>query len=200
VSDSFICEPVADHPSSEEIADYLNGRISPDVRSTLESHLADCRSCRQQVVSARRVLTTFSVRRSMAWAVPAAAAAVLAWVLLVPRPQAGDATDDLPRDRGAASGSDAATTLTVIAPPNDGTVEPARVEFIWHAQAGGPLFRFVLTEGNRELWSATTRDTVLRPPSSVALEPGRAYLWYVDALDAAGRSTTSGTQRFVTLP
>jgi hypothetical protein len=191
---------VADHPSSEEIADYLNGRVSPTVRSTLESHFADCRSCRQQVVSTRRVLTSFSTRRSIAWAIPATAVAAMAWILVGPRSESGDAQQELRRGRGATGDPEMPAGVAIIAPATDAAVDRARVAFIWHAQAARPLFRLTLSEGDREVWSATTRDTTLRPPSSVVLEPGRTYLWYVDALDAEGRSVTSGTQRFVARP
>lgn len=166
----------------------------------LESHFADCRGCRQQVVSARRLLKSFSARRSLTWALPAAAAAALVWLLIGPRRDTGDAERGLFRGRDRPAGSEAPATLAVIAPPNDGSVARAQVEFIWQGRAGQPLFRLTLAEGSRELWSATTRDTTLRPPPSVSLASGQTYLWSVDALDADGRSVTSGTKRFVVRP
>lgn len=183
------------------MAAYLSGRISASDRAVLESHLAECRVCRQQVISARRVLAKQHARRPLLWAVPAAAAAILALVVLAVRP--GIRVPEREQLRGPAQSADpeGASTLRVISPASSDTVNRAGVVFVWHGHPGRPLFHLTLADGSgRELWSGDTRDTTLTLPTSVSLDPGRTYFWYVDGLGADGRSLTTRTQRFLTTP
>jgi hypothetical protein len=201
VTDPRFGDPLPDHPSSELMADYLSGALSAADRATLEGHLADCRTCRQQVVSARRLLQPQRARRPLVWAVPVAAAAIVAWLAFSPtlRP-GGPALDTLRGDRDTL-GTDAAATLRVITPVNGDILDRGSVVFAWHGSAGQPLFRLTLSDvGGKELWSGETRDTTLTLPGSVSLDPGRTYFWYVDALAADGRSLTTRTRRFSTAP
>ena len=200
MTDSHAGETVADHPSSETIADYINGRLSPASKSTMESHLAECRPCRQEIVSARRLLATYRSRRTVRWAVPALAAAGLALLVFAPR-----MLWDVPDSellRGRASGSaDVAPQIAIVAPLDGDSLATGEVRLVWRGHAGeSPLYRVTLTEGAREVWSVVTTDTSARIPDSLSLARGRTYLWYVDATGADGRSLTSGVQRLVFKP
>src|SRR5688572_19016741 len=72
------------HPSAEEIADYLNGKLRTADCESFEAHLAGCRACRQEVTSTRGLLASYRPHHTMRWAVPAAAAAVLEWLVVAP--------------------------------------------------------------------------------------------------------------------
>jgi hypothetical protein len=183
------------------MAAYLSGTISATEREMVESHLADCRSCRQQVISARRLLHPQRANRPLLWIAPAAAAAVVAWIAFGPSLGPRRPVDDVVRGNQDSVTADAAATLLVISPVNGDTVERAGVVFAWRGTGGQPLFRLTLSDvSGKELWSEQTRDTTLVLPGNVSLDPGRTYFWYVDALGADGRSLTTRTRRFSTVP
>ena len=181
------------HPSPEAITDFINGRLSPSARATLDYHFAECRSCRQQVVSARRLLDTYQARRPLRWAIPALAALVL--LTLGPRFLTRAPTSEALRGNNT-SPADGPRHLAVVAPANGDTIVSAPLTFVWHSQTGRPLFRLTLNDGARELWSMSTSDTIATLPDSVSLRPGQSYSWYVDALGSDGRTLVSGTQQF----
>ena len=186
------------HPSSEAIADFINGRLSPAVRSMVESHFAECRTCRQQVVSARRMLDTYRKRPPLRFAIPAVAMA-LVLVVFVPRMISRTRASDALRGRGESS-IEGLPRFTIVAPPDGDSIVVGRPTFVWRNQPGRPLFRLTLTDGLREVWSVSTADTSARLPDSVRLVPARGYSWYVDAIGADGRLLTTPTQRFQVKP
>jgi hypothetical protein len=186
------------HPSSEAIADFINGRLSPQTRSTVESHFAECRTCRQQVVSARRMLDTYRKRRPLRFAMPAAAVA-LVLIIFVPRMISRTRASDAFRGRGESS-IEGFPRFTIVAPRDGDSIVARQLMFVWRNQPRRPLFRLTLTDGAREVWSVSTPDTSVQLPDSVRLAPARSYSWYVDAIGADGRSLTTATQRFQVKP
>ena len=178
----------ASHPSEEEVAAYLSGGLSAGERETLQAHLAECRDCRVQVTTAERLLRTRPApwRRALAGAV--AAAALVTLVVLAPRGQTGLEDD---RERDAEPG--AVPRLEAVAPRDGATIRRDQLAFTWRNQRGDPLYRVtVTTSGGEAVWTRDTPDTTAAPPDSLRLIPGARYFWYVDALDAAGGSITSG--------
>lgn len=178
----------ASHPSEEEVAAYLSGGLSAEEREALQAHLAECRDCRLQVTTAKRLLRAHSrgPRRLMGGAL--AAAALLAVVVLLPRDRA---RPDRERERDGEPG--AVSRLEAVAPPEASTIRRDQLVFTWRSQPGDPLYRITITTSNGEaVWTRDTGDTTAAPPDSLRLTSGARYFWYVDALDAAGLSITSG--------
>jgi hypothetical protein len=192
---------MTEHPPAEAIAAYLSDGLAAPDRATMEAHLAECRPCRTEVTSARQLLEHRSVRRRWEMIVPTAAAAVLAFALLgrgVLRPPV---EQEAVRGSEAANEVEAASSIQVLSPTNEATVSGRAVPFAWVGQPGRLLYRLTLTEGSgRAVWSQDTNDTTITLPASITLVPGRHYFWYVDALDSAGRTLTTGTRTFSTQP
>lgn len=200
MTDFHFGEPVTEHPAAEDIAAYLSGQLAPGAGSALEEHLADCRECRQLVVSSRRLLRTHRAPSRLVWLVPPAAAALLALVLLVrvpgPDPSGGEAL----RSDSAAAGSEPTIAIPIVFPAEGSRVRADSVVFVWRAQTGAPLYRLSLTDAaGRQVWSGETTDTTLAPPV-LLLEPDRTYFWTVDALTADGLSLTTRSKRFTIAP
>jgi hypothetical protein len=192
---------MTEHPETEEIAAYLSDGLSAPDRATLETHLASCRLCRQEVVSARRLLKTGLLRSRWSMMVPAAAAAVLALALLSRGVFWPPAEREAVRGGGAADEIETAPSIQVLSPADEETIAGPGVLFVWAGQPGRPLYRLTLTDGSgHALWIRDTADTTTALPAAVTLARGHTYFWYVDALDAAGRSLTTGTRTFSTRP
>ena len=193
-------EPVSEHPTSEDIAAYLNGALAPAGRAALEEHLTGCAECRQEVTTARRLLRQHRSPNRRLWLIPAAAAAVLATIVLVRAPGPARVGDQPLRSKPGTAG-DTVVTIRALTPAEGDTVPASPVVFAWQAQPDRPLYRLSLTEGSgHEVWTAETTDTTLTVPATVSLDRGRSYFWSVDALGADGRSLTTKTRRFVTKP
>jgi hypothetical protein len=192
--------PVTEHPSAEDIAAYLSGRLAPASSEALERHLVECAECRQVVTSARRVLRTHRAPKRLVWMVPSSAAAILLIAILIRVPASTVGDEPLRSDSGAA-GSESALTIAVVAPRDGEVVQGRPIVFVWRAQNGGPLYRLSLTEASgRQMWSGETTDTTLSLPAEVPVVGGQTYFWSVDALGADGRSLTSRSKRFSIAP
>lgn len=189
------------HPETEEIAAYLSDALPPPARAALEAHLVSCRPCRQEVTSARRLLEARSTRRGWSIMVPAAAAAVLALAILGQAVLPPRVEEEVVRGAGEATEAEAVPSIQVLSPAGQGTVGREGILFAWVGQAGRPLYRLTLTDaGGRAVWMGETSDTTLALPATITLVPNRSYFWYVDALDSAGHTLTTGTQTFATQP
>jgi anti-sigma factor RsiW len=174
------------HPAEEEIAAYLSGGLTAPEREALQAHLASCRACRGEVGSARRLLRTQPRRRGVL--IAALAAAVLTAVLLNPPGAPGPLVD---RDRDGHPGD--APVLRAVAPLDGSTVRRDSLRFIWRSEPGDLLYRLTIASSSGDaVWTRDTDDTTLALPDTLRLAPGARYLWYVDALDAAGSSITTG--------
>lgn len=194
-------EPLTEHPAAEELAAYLSDTLAPESRAAVEEHLAECRECRQQITGARRLLRQHRSPKRLVWLVPAAAAAILVFAVVVRSPFQSPAGREPLRGDSGSPGSDPTLRIGIVAPAERDTVGPGPVIFVWRGQVGKPLFRLTLTDGSgREAWTAETGDTTLSLPATVSLAPGRTYFWTVDALGSDGRSLTTRNHRFLTRP
>jgi hypothetical protein len=181
-----------DHPSIEDIAAYLSGALTAEGKADLEAHLGNCRDCRREVTSARRLLHSRGSNRGY-WIVPGLAAAVLAVVLLTPSEQRhGSETS-----RVRSTTLDGSSSVQVVTPANRQTMSQLPIRFVWHRTADDALYHVTLTDAaGTGIWTGETSDTTLVLPSAISLRSTRDYLWFVDAVPSNGRSITSGAQLF----
>lgn len=202
------------HLTEGELAGYLDEDLSADERRQVEEHLDACDDCRTEVIEAARLLAeeweheapvspdiAEGGRRASGprWAIPAgiagiAAAAVLATVLLI-EPGTMPSGDDQPSDRERFV-TEGVERLAVYAPPEDGAVAREGLRFTW-ADAGTDSYRITITaEDGRLVWAHSSADTTVIPPSTLELETGERFFWYVDAI-SAGVVGRTGAHSFV---
>lgn len=189
------------HLAVAEVAAYVDGGLTEDERSAVESHLSACSPCCEEVLAVSRFAAASRApeeqarRRRIPWAVVATAGAAAAIVLLIGRP--ASLTLELDGDVAERSAATADASIQLWA-PDDGAVLGMRdVRLSWRSLGVGAS-RYevvVMTEAGDSVWSATTRETGVRLPVD-RLEGGRAYVWYVDALLEGGRTAFSGLRQF----
>lgn len=190
--------PGQEHPDPEDLAAYLDGRVSDRDGERIEAHAAECPECRREIADVTGTLARLgAARRWRVWAPAAAAAAVLA-VLLLGAPRIDDGSDGAVRFRGPDPAAEPAEIL-ISSPPTDGTVGRDGLAFVWRSTGPDASYQLTLTDGEGAVvWEMETTDTVVSLPDTIDLEPGSAYHWYVDALLRSGWSTTSGVHSFTT--
>lgn len=87
--------------------------------------------------------------------------------------------------------------VTLVAPVGSVPVDRA-TRFLWRAVGNAERYQVVVVDtAGTELYAGETRDTAMSLPDSVRLVPGRAYLWWVQALLNDQSTVTAVTQRMV---
>ncbi len=170
------------------LAATVAGDLEAMSRSDVIVHLASCAHCRRAVASLARVLDDPEVanakvaagrdlghrRRLFRLAVPAAAAAVL--LIAVFGRQEDEAR---PSAIHRAPATATAQEPIAISPRGAGD-RPAWLR--WRAVTGADRYRVTLFQPDgRTLYQLQLRDTAAALPESIALLPGRSYLWKVEA-------------------
>jgi hypothetical protein len=190
------------HTESAELAAYLDRRLEPAAVARVEGHLAECRLCRDELLEARLLLDSAAAmqeasrRRRTSLVRSWLVAATVVGVAALPLIRRARVTADAPPVRATTSSR---ATIEVVAPPGY-LVDPATVAFTWRPLTGANTYRLTVTDSSgTPLFTATTPDTVVRPPAPGVLVRGVSYLWYVDGLRSDGGSATSGVQSFSTL-
>ena len=187
------------HTTSEDLAAYLDGEVRPEERARIHAHLDDCESCREETADLIVLLERRSRRKLRRFAVPFAAVAAVAGILLVgPALQEGS-EESVERLRGsdAAARAEAVLDIRVVNPTPQAVVELASLEFAWEGVEEEALYRFTITDESGEpLWSHETFATSVSLPSEVELRSGQSYFWFVDVLLADGRTGTTGVLSF----
>jgi hypothetical protein len=167
------------------IADFVEGRLTPEARAPLVAHLLTCANCRSLVGAAGRLLTDDSVAREIPraveprwrrWSLPVGLAAAAA-VLLFVWPRSGEHTDSTPGMREPTPGS------TVAPVPIAPRASVARVDqFVWSSVPRVDRYRLRLYDDEGALvWTAETADTVAPLPDSIVLSTPVMYYWKVEA-------------------
>ncbi len=195
MTDSLAGDSMSPHPSAELIASYLSGTLAGRQRAGLESHLAECRGCRQELLSSQRLLRSH-VRTSRQRVISLVGAAAVVAILLARLASVPRVPDESVRGI-EDSPTLSSPALRALEPADRSTVPRRHVVFVWSGQAPATIYRLTVTsEAGEAVWLRETSDSSLTLPAGVSLQPGRTYFWYVDALDTAGQSITSGTHRF----
>lgn len=189
------------HLSSEDIAAYLDRRLSATDRQRIETHLAECDECRSEVVAVTRVVHT-KPRDQRWWAVGiAAAAAVVLFALFQPRSDSDALRTDALRAPDGSGDTESVLRVDVVTPTGGSIVNPDSLVLVWRRAGADVLYRLAVTDaGGGVIWTGSTSDTTLLVPSAAELRRGQVYYWYADVLYPDGRSATTGVHRFRTAP
>lgn len=187
------------HLTNEELAAYLDGAAGPEETARVLAHLDTCESCREETADLLRLLHRRSRQKVRRLAVPLAAAAAVAGVLLVGsslHQQTGRPGAAL-RASPAATSAEALAKIHVLAPVSGSIVLPDSLRFAWGAVEEGAVYRLTLTDESGEpVWVQETSGTSLRLPRETELVPGRTYFWFVDVLLANGSTGSTGVVSF----
>lgn len=180
------------HVKSERIAAYLDGRLPAPELKQFESHVADCVTCRREVLSIAQTLSGRS-RSPLVTAGFVAAAAVLVLVLvLAPADGRGGATSPVARQRSPTAAE--IPSVSGLSPADGTVLDESEVTFAWRWLEADAMYRVtVLNADGDEIWSGDTEDSTISLPADIALQPSERYFWRVDALLRGGRPTASTT-------
>ncbi len=186
----------------EDVAAYLDGRLSDEARERVESVLAGSAEARAELVEASRLIATIPVRQTQPkrpWVlVSAVAAAAVLALVMGPSLSQKPATQQIATERRApVSPGSGIRTLS----PEDGALigwsgARADVRFTWAAVPGATYQLTVTDAEGRTVWQADTTDTTLVLPQTVELSGPASYYWNVDALAPDGSSATTGVREF----
>jgi len=174
------------HATPEELARFLDRRLDPRARARLAEHLAECATCRSDLVRAGRVIRQPGVTGRLIGAAAVTVALIAAVVGIVSK-RGGDT--------GVLRGADRAAALIAYGPI--GQIDSLRPRFTWGAASPGTLYRLsVFDRGGTPLWTISVRDTTTVLPSDRSLTRGGSYTWIVDALRSDGSELSTGLRQF----
>lgn len=185
-------ELVDAHLSPDDMAGMADGRLLAERRVAVETHLAVCRQCRNELASITSLVDSAAplVRKRSRWPIAGVGlvAAAAALLFVIPRRQAprqSDATD--------LRGSGMAGSVTVVR-PTSASIDQDSVQFVWRHDDGS-TYRLVVTDSaGAQIFTTSTSDTAVAP--AARFEPGARYFWYVDALRPDGSSVSSPSTSF----
>jgi anti-sigma factor RsiW len=182
-----------DHMNDLDVAAYIDRGLKPQRLTEIEEHLAYCEECRENLVKAQELVSHSSASRNyLRYVALAAAAAVVAIVAMPSLRNTPDRSDVM---RAAA----AAYPLAVYGPVGDVTSSPVR--FTWARVPNALSYHLsVTTSTGDSIWSASSSDTSVVAPDTIALVTGIRYLWSVDAITTDGSTRSTGRHEFGIVP
>jgi hypothetical protein len=187
-----------DSPSPDEVAAFIDGRLSKEERARLEAYFASNPSARRELIEASRIVATLPApeRDSRRW-IPIAgvAAAAAAAILIVVRPPDSSSSA---RVASAQRGvGEQAQTIPLVSPAADESVSDAGSRaFVWRSVEGAKYRLVVSDASGKTLLQQSTADTLVAIPAAIATNKPGTYYWSVDALEPDGSSVTSGVRAF----
>jgi hypothetical protein len=190
------------HLRDDVLAAYLDRTLSASARAAADAHLAECPTCRDELVAVT-ALARYTRRRSRAARVGAPLAAVAAAVLIAvfvpwrgPQHTPGVDGERLRKTTGVAG-----ARLRAVAPVDGATLRPDSVRFTWHREAGDAAYHLTVSDESGSVqWTVDTSDSTIGMPASVRLKAGRSYYWYVDAIGGDGKTRATGLSQFRVAP
>ena len=185
----------AGHLSPEEVVAWVDRTADRDLNERIESHLADCDACREEVVSVRRTVSALQTRRRWLMATVLPLAAVLVLIFFSTTGERGVPPSTVLRQGDV--GAEGVVPIQVLTPPEGGAVSGDPVTFRWRSPGEDLAYHLTLTdEGGSVVWSETVSDTTVSLPDSLAPLPVGRYYWLVDGLLRGGESASSGLREF----
>ncbi|MGH2625338.1 MAG: zf-HC2 domain-containing protein [Anaerolineales bacterium] len=176
--------PDSSHLEPGEVAAYVDRRLVGAVLARVEAHLADCATCRVEVIEVARIRA--SVPGLRPWRVLVPAAAVAAVLLLVLTPEGMD------RHRELA----VATTIAPVLIEPMGSISPP-VTFHWSSVPKSDRYQLTVYDSAGSIvWKTQTTDTALTVADSVWPAAGQWYYWKVEARAEVGRWVASDLSSF----
>ena len=172
----------ADCPDELLVADFVDGRLTPQNRAQVIEHLLTCARCRALVkatsdLAANEVTPVGQAHRQrLRWTLPVGLAAAAVLVLLL-----------LPRGHDDSTPGLREPTLTSTIAPSPITPAPgasvARVDsLVWSSVPKAEQYRVRLYDGEGSvLWTLETPDTSAALPDSLRLQLRVPYFWRVEA-------------------
>jgi hypothetical protein len=166
------------HLTEDQLVAFLGHELEAQERHEVELHLARCTECRDELVAVTEILQPGREPRRIPWRILApVAAAAAAVTLVVAGPWNVGGPDDSPQHRDTPA--QVSTVPTPVAPL--GLVSEVE-ELVWLGVDGADRYRLTLYDSKAGvLWKATTADTTVELPDSVALAVGSRYLWRLEA-------------------
>ncbi|HEX9658331.1 MAG TPA: hypothetical protein VGB89_15610 [Bacteroidota bacterium] len=211
------------HIPEADVILYIEDRLEPVQRETIESHLADCPVCAGQLAAAIRIDDVMAgeghivdeatrekadrfVRPSKSnrpglfnyllnnpFRVSLAGGAAVAVLFLL---YSNVTEDPVPQFRTP----NAAQPMEILAPEDGATFSTTKPVFSWRSIPHSFEYRFILYDARGiTMWKRELADTTLELPPSVVLEPGMSYLWRVETLFPNGEQTRSKLNAFTYL-
>ncbi len=182
--------------SPEQVAGYLDHALGTVEQAQTEAHLAECSSCRAELLEVARLRRAPPHWRRWYVTVPAAAAAAVL-VLLAVRPGPPEPGPGTIR----AGPSEGIPRFGTVAPVPDRPVPSDSILFVWHSAGVDANYRITVTDPTGSpVWTDATGDTTGLLPPGIRLTRDQAYFWYVDALLPNGQAATTGPREFRTAP
>lgn len=210
------------HIDENDIARYVDGRLSDDERRDIESHLAECYRCRNQVAAVHQILENREGQepaldpevRARAEALgtteengshetkwgrrrPVVVSATVALLLGIGGLLYGQFQEPAP---SRLRTSPDAPALTVQAPADGATVSERPV-FKCASVSEALGYRVTLrTPDGTVVWEGDTTAARVHLPADVSLTAGETYLWRAEALRADGTTLQSNARTFTYAP
>ena len=173
-----------EHLSEATVGAYLERTLSFAERREAQRHLSQCEACRDELVAVGALIRPR--KRRLATAIPLAAAAVIALVLVVPHQPAH-------KTLGVLRGNGEAAVIT--SKPADDAVIHGQPGFAWRHFANAASYRVTITtaSGSVVLEKITTDTTT----TFADLRASGTFRWYVTAILANGATVASPVHSFV---
>jgi hypothetical protein len=187
--------------SANDIAAFLDGRLTGDDLTRVESLLADEPAARMEVAEASRLIAT-APRRTIApsrWLAIGGIAAVAAAALIILRP-GNQPQEHAPAASERRAPIDASERIELVSPVDGQTVRKSDLALTWRGIQNA-VYRVVVSDPvGKIVFEVSTNDTsVVAPLMDLNLPNGIVY-WSVDALAPDGSSLTSGVRELTVAP
>ena len=180
-----------EHPTAEDVARYVDWRVSTDERRAIQAHLIECARCRDEMVSAQSAVAHMRRRNGLRWAIPLLAAAAIAVVVPMALRTPSDGTARL------RSGRTAPASIRALAPVGDIRNAADSVRFEWTGGGVGASFILTVTDSaGNPVVERRTADTIVLLPREDLPEGPVTLLWFIDALFQDGQFAKVDVTRF----